>query len=296
MEASAQVHENGSDRWDAFPGRSPLSPDALKSGSEAAAIIEAAQAGTAPHKLDDGVFFADGRLVDLDRYGPAPRRAAGIYKPATLDAFIGYVKDTKGSHGLSVWVNPDYTAPKVVALLNDHDGVEKPAWRDYIVQTDLTLTEEWLHWVGKDGLLMPQAAFAEHVEDGVAEILEPDAAVMLEIAQSIQLAASATIRSAQRLTDGRVKFTYDEEIDGKAGDSGQYEIPTEFKLLIPPFLGEEGREVSARFRYRHGRGGEIQIGYKLNRPNQILLDALEEVVKTLDGEFKDKVYMGAPPA
>lgn len=284
----------------AFSGESPLSGAALSAETQVPAIIEAAQAATKPHDLGAGFYYSHGQVInlnpELEKLAETPRRAKGTYRPATLEAFIAYVAETKASKGLSIWVEPTPAAPKVVALLNDHDGIDGPAWRDYRVETALELTEEWRHWIGKDDQLMPQAAFAEHVEDGIAEILEPDAAKMLEIAQSIQLATSATIRNAQRLTDGRVKFTYDEEIEGTAGESGEYAIPTEFKLLIAPFLGEETREIGARFRYRHNRGGEILIGYKLNRPNQVLLDALEKVVEQLRAEFGEKVYMGAPPA
>lgn len=283
-----------------WPGKTSLSDEAAKAESGIPAVIEAAQAATAPHDLGAGFYFAQGQVInlnpELEKLGDAPRRAKGVYQPATLEAFIAYVAEKKATKGLSIWVEPTPAAPKVVALLNDHDGIDTPAWRDYRVETALELTEEWKHWLGKDDELMPQAAFAEHVEDGIAEILEPDAAQMLEIAQSIQLATSATIRNAQRLTDGRVKFVYDEEIEGKAGEEGEYSIPTEFKLLIAPFLGEEAREIGARFRYRHNRGGEISIGYKLNRPNQVLLDALGKIQERLTGEFGSKVYMGAPPA
>lgn len=266
-------------------------------GSEAATIVETALASAElkpvadvdkPHiaVVPEG---ASAVVLDLDRFRnlDRPHRKQGTFKPATVSSFIDLVEDQADPH-TTVWVHP--TSGKVVAVLNDHD--EDPAYGDYRAELALTATDEWLHWSRLDGQLVDQEKFAEHLEDGVKELVDPDAATMLEIAQSIHANTNAQFRSARRLSDGQVRVQFDETIDAAAGESGQLEIPTEFSLAIAPFIGEDPYRVNARLRYR-ASGGKLTIGYKLERPGDVVRDALDKIAEKL-GERFPRTFIGEP--
>lgn len=182
---------------------------------------------------------------------------------------------------------------RVVAIINDHESAGAPGWRDHRVELRLTHTPEWLYWTGQDGNAMAQTAFAEHVEGGLAEITEPDAAAMLEIAQTFHATSAATFRSATRLHSGEQRLQYDEEVRANAGAAGELEVPTELRLAVAPFIGEEPYAVKARLRYRVN-AGNLRLSYHLDRPEAIVRDALEQIADRLADRFA-RTYMGDPP-
>lgn len=269
--------------------------------NETQAAIDAGIALGEPHELQKQyasycVLVPAGARHELVRapaahpdFEATPDRARGTYRPATVDALISVIERHHDPENTTVWVHP--TSGRVVAIFNDHHA-QGAEWRDHRAQLDLAVTPEWQHWARRDGELMGQVAFAEHIEDGLSEIVEPAAADMLELAQTFQAHQSAHFRSAHRLQSGQVQVRYDEEIDAKAGQTGEMEIPSSFTLRIAPFLGEEPYRVDARLRYRMP-GGKLSLGYKLDRPDRIVRDALDHVAGRLVEKFPS-VFIGEP--
>jgi uncharacterized protein YfdQ (DUF2303 family) len=232
-------------------------------------------------------------LIDIQAprasHDPRPARMTGTVETDTAESFKAAVSE-HASPCTTVWVDRD--ARRIVAVINDHGP--DPEWGDHRVLLKLAHTPEWSHWAGLDGKLVDQLEFAEHIEDGVGEIVTPAAADMLEIAQSIHAHTQASFRSANRLHDGQVRVAYDETIDAKAGQSGDLSIPAEFELAVAPFVGGEPYRVRARLRYRV-QGGTLRIGYKLDRPHVVVLDALDGITEDISGSF-ERVYQGRPRA
>lgn len=274
-------------------------------GGDVQAAIDAGTALGAPRAIDDVrkphvvLVPADARaeVLDLDRfekYEPWPWRASGSYVAATVDSFGDYVAAHLSATDTTVWIHP--TDGTVVAVLNDHgDGQDDPRWRDWRVRLDLRHTDEWNHWTSRDGKLGGQEEFAEHIEDGLTEIAEPSGAELLEIAQTFHASTSAQFRQASRLRDGRIQVRYDEEVNAAAGSSGELTIPEEISLVLSPYVGEQPVELVARLRYRV-RGGNLAIGYKLDRPERVKREALERIADRVTERFPGRVFLGSPPA
>lgn len=266
---------------------------------DALAVIDAATRAAKPKALDDRnqVYTllvpegAKAEVIDvkdyLDANLDAPRRTSGTYRLATVASFVDYVKAHE-TDAQTIWV--DEKARKVTAVFNDATPAA-PAWRDHRAELALRLTDEWAHWTSKDGSLIGQEDFAEHIEDGVGEITEPDGATMLEIAQSFHATTNASFRAAHRLADGQVQVQYDEEVTASAGKKGELQIPQTFKLAVAPFVGEDRYALTARLRYRI-QGGKLRIGYKLDHPERALRDAVELIAERLRSDFT--VFLGEP--
>lgn len=266
----------------------------------AAAIIETAQQAVAPVELNEFTLYAvrdrDGALqvLDLERYRKEPERARGTYKPATVASFLDYTKRFAEAR-TTVWVHP--TEGKVTAVLDDNgDGVEAKGWRQHVVLLELIPTPDWLFWKEKDGQLMDQQTFAEHIEDGLEDVVDPEGAKMLEIAQSIQTHTGVKFHSGIDLSSGEVKFRYDEMVEAKAGEKGDLIVPQTFELGIAPFVGEDAYRITARFRFRN-RGGNLQLGYKLQQPELAERTVLEGIGERIGAELGDAapVYLGHAP-
>lgn len=265
--------------------------------SDAAAIIEVAQAATDPRELDAaklyGVVLPQGASVqtlDLEKFLPAPRLKKGKVEVSTVDSFEAYALEHVGD-GTTVWVHP--TSGAIIAVLNDHGKAPgDAAWGDHRAELKLIHTPEWLRWLSLDGQLVDQERFAEHVEDGLVEIVNPDGAELLEIAQTFHATTTAIFRSSKRLSSGAIELTYNEDIEATAGRGEDLEIPATIDLLLRPFIGEEPVELTARLRFRI-RDQKLAIGYKLDRPEDVIRDVLDRIAGRLADKF-DHVYTGSP--
>lgn len=251
-------------------------------------IIAAARQGMAPTTLNPDepqiVIVPDGTRpveVDLSAWRDTPARQTGIYKPATVESFASYVERHADPEVTSIWVHP--TSGRIVGIIDDV-GVESGGWRQYLAILKLESTPEWDHWEKRDGEMMGQEDFAEHVEIGIDDIVEPDGADVLELAQSFHAQSSSIFRQATKLSSGETQFQYDETVSATAGTTGKLEIPKGLVLGISPFLGEDPFKVFARFRYRIN-SGKLTLGYKLDRPELIKRQALQDIEGRLRETF-----------
>lgn len=263
--------------------------------TESAVIADLAARAATPYQVDPTkphVAHTAGQLLDLERFLPAPRRKSGSYRPATVAALTDYVNNHSDDH-TTFWVDKEHST--VTAVINDHSRGES-GWRDHRAIVQLLQSPEWKHWTAQDGRFLSQEAFAEHLQDGIEEIRQqPDAAMMLEIAQTIQGATKADWKTATRLDNGEVSFAYHEQIEATAGRKAHLEIPQTFTLAVSPFYGEEPFGLAARLRYRI-REGQLSIGYRLVRPHEVVLTVLSNIAERLRVEGFEHVYLGAPPA
>jgi len=231
--------------------------------------------------------------LDLERYGDEPRRHCGTIRVYDAPGFVQAVKDRAlGVEELKLYADEEHTA--LVAVLND-DTTSSPGWRDYRVELALRKRPEWTHWRARDGVLMDQEAFATHVEDGVDELVRPGAAEMLDLAQTFHATTSARFKGGHRLASGARQFVYEEEVDATAGSSGDVSIPEQLELAIRPFFGSDRYEVKARFRFQL-RGGDLALGYKLNRPDDVERAAFTAVAEHVAAELDVTAVAGSAPA
>ncbi len=266
-------------------------------GNGAAAVIAHVLASKQPQELSPDVpqivVVPAGCAAyepDLSAWRDRPVRKTGVYHPATVDALVAITNlHGEDNENTTVWVHP--TSGRVVTVFDDN-GREFSGYQQHRAVLQLQETPEWAFWTGQDGKMVGQEAFAEHIEAGLAEVEQPDAADLLEIAQSFHVKKDASFRSATRLSSGEIQFAYEETLAATAGRKGDLLVPTTFILLLAPFVGETERQVVAKLRYRLSQG-VLTLGYKLERPDKVVRDALDAVAETLAAEFP-RVFVGEP--
>jgi uncharacterized protein YfdQ (DUF2303 family) len=224
---------------------------------------------------------------DLDR----PRRAFANVDVFDGASFVAMVERRQMS-GPAPVIYADEDTLALVAVLND-DEADLAGWRDNRVRLGLRPTPEWAHWSKLDGKMVEQAAFAEHIEDGLNELRDPAPAIMLDIAQSIHGHVNARVKAARRLTDGRVQFAYEEDAGAQAGEGGELTIPETLTLVLAPFVGSPAYEMTARFRYRLGRG-EVTLGYKLDRPHKVKAAAFADIRTEVEAGLPNAAVINGP--
>lgn len=275
--------------------------------NDAQAIIDAAREGTEPHLIvreGDGLIVAVPdrtrvETIDVGRWLPRPARRKGKVSLHTGASLERYVQDQRGA-GTVLYA--DEANLTIVAVLDDHvatvtgdaaaDGVA--GWGQHRATLRLRHSPEWQHWASLDGKLVDQELFAEHVQEGIDDILTPDAASLLELAQTFRATTKGTFGSSKMLDSGQVQFTYHEELKATGGEKANIVIPAKIVLGLPVFDGATAAdEVHARFRYRLTEG-QLRLGYKMMRPHLVVRRAWEDVISGLERGLDLPVLWGTP--
>lgn len=271
------------------------------------AIIAAARAGQAVEELDLGSVYArqrsdggvdvidltgDAHLAQLDaidrRVGIAPSRKKGRVDLTEVASLATYVNSHKGMAS-TLWADRDQG--RITAVLNDH-GTE-PDWRDHRAVLTLRQTPAWKAWTAVSGRQLPQAEFADFLEDHLPDIVDPEGAVLLEVATSIQGSVGAAMKSAIRTDSGEVKIRYEETVEATAGRAGDLTIPTRITLALTPWEGVDPYKVTARLRWRVANGS-LTLGVILDQPEDVLRAAFANLVEVLEAETDLHVLHGSP--
>lgn len=269
--------------------------------SNAQAIVDIAVAAAEPQPLDaDSRFYAvtapagsEVCIVDLEdqleNHRDRPRRKTGTFNVHDAKSFTDYL-DKHETDDTEVWADTEQA--RIVGVINAHGGTAA-GHSDHRVVFTVRKSDAWKAWKEHDGQLLSQAAFAEHIEDRAIDIVRPDAADMLELAQSFQATIGVTFESSKALSSGERQLTYKEQVDARAGRTGQLEIPKDFDIAVKPFEGADPYRIRVRFRYRIS-DGNLRIGYRLERPADIMREAFLDVVAQVEAAGHDHVFRGIP--
>jgi uncharacterized protein YfdQ (DUF2303 family) len=228
----------------------------------------------------------DMKLVDLaDKVNeqlPQPYSLKQNVELLSLQSFIEYF-NRYSNESSTIFVNDKEAT--FTAVIDYHESQTSPAWKRHTAIYKCPKTKEWSSWIEKNNHKFDQEEFALFIEDNLKEIVEPEAAVMLEIASTLKAKKDVDFKSGVRIDNGQVQFTYSEIIQGNAGATGQLEIPELFKLNIAPFLKGTIYAVQARFRWRMNPSG-LSMWYTLIRPHACIDDALNDAVTLVEEQME----------
>lgn len=261
------------------------------------AVIDIAMRAGEPKKLEVGRVYAmvtnSGIVQKVDltgsEYTGLPPRKSGTTIVSDVESFLSYF-EKHGDDDSELFA--DVRQRTITAVLDAHE-VEVPRWGEHRLQLRLQHTLAWDAWKKIDGEYLTQEAFAEFVEDHVAEIAQPDKATMLELVESFSATTSAHFSSGTKLASGQRHLTYVEDVQAKAGARGDIVIPATLTLALSPFEGVEPFGVIARFRYRI-KDKELRLGIKLDRPEMALAAAFADVRALIDSATPMAVLSGSP--
>ncbi|MFF2522474.1 DUF2303 family protein [Streptomyces liangshanensis] len=277
---------------------SPLSAHLSSTAGDAQAVIDVAQRAADLKQLETGRVYAVAigdrvHQIDLtgEQYRDAPKFKTGTTTVRDVDSFLSYFEKHADA---STEVFADVERRSITAVLDAHEA-DGARWGKHRLLLELRHTSAWTAWTGMDNKLVPQKAFAEFIEDNLVDLVEPDSATMLELAESFEATTNAAFQSSQRLDNGQRRFSYVEEVNAKAGHKGDIVIPATLKLGLRPFEGSEPYAVVARFKYSLAKE-ELRLGFKIERPEDILTAAFADIRTLIDTGIPEYIAVlnGAP--
>lgn len=225
-----------------------------------------------------GVTIVD-EVVEVEKRGARLLgRKAGHHRVQTPDSFIEYLARHATSK-TEVWA--DEEGQKVVAVI-DGDERAEAGRQEHTITLAVKHSPEWTAWNERSGKFMGQAEFAEFIEQHAGDVRVPDAATLMEIAQTITGHRNVQFEAGQRVSDGSIQFAWHEETNAKAGKSGHLEIPERLSLGIRPFIAGTKYEIDAGLRWRVQSGtGAVVLALVLIDPATVLEDAFQEYLVTI---------------
>lgn len=270
--------------------------------TEASAIAEIARSTVAPtfYPNRKGVVVTnDGRVVILDNENsePHPKRKRAEVTVYDVPSFIAYVKSHAVAGQTHLFGDASETEAECSATFDYHSVAQggehgTANWGNHTATLNLRVTPEWLRWLSNNNRLFTQVDFAEFIEDNLADILKPDAAEILDIAQFLVGKKTVTFKSGRNLSNGAVQLEYSEQIDATSRKDDSMQVPSRIVLGLAPFVGAPVAQISARLRFRIGQNGLLSFQYVLDRPFKILEAGFNAAVAEIEKGTGLKVHRG----
>lgn len=206
-----------------------------------------------------------------------PLRKQGTYRFGDADDFVEYL-DKHHNEQTELWGNDK--SGTITAVIDAH-GASLPGHEQHTAILTLPYTRDWKEWIERDGKHSGQVDFAEFIEDHLPNFVDPTGADMLDLAQSFQATSKVDFASSHRVKSGETQLAYTENVQASAGKKGTLAIPDTFVIGIQVHERGPAYRVEARFRYRIN-GGTLALGYRLNRIDDVRLDAFDAVVGRIE--------------
>lgn len=235
------------------------------------------------------------QILDLASTAERPDRTRAnptFWDVASLVAYgnrfnAGFENDT------NTVVFGDRSTTKVTAIL-DYPTAEGPDWAQHRATLTMRRSPEWTAWTNSNKKQFEQEAFANLLESLAPDIVEPDAATVLEVALSLESHTCVAFKAGFTQKNGAKILQYSEDMTATAGATGSLKIPDKLVLNVKIFEGDElPSRVEAFFRFRV-TNSKLVLFYELIRPERVVEAAFEQVLKAVSTGLSLPMLHGAP--
>ena len=262
--------------------------------AEAVAILSDAS-DLAERLADEGLALVpNGYTVrDLAELTGAPRRPKGAVRLTTVQSLRRYLErfglttESDANIGAAA-VFADPLEGRYLAVLDYHTS-EAAAHGHHRAELRLLTSEPWNVWTGSASVRKGQHEFALFVESRLDDIVDPEAARVLEAVKSIEAARNVTFKSRVDLDREDVVFHYESETKG----AGDVAFPERLVLGIPVFDDGDPFRVEARLRYKMDDEAGLLLWYDLVNVEAVHRTAANDVLRQVEEiAGADHVFVG----
>ncbi|ODS43986.1 hypothetical protein BGK37_06510 [Pasteurella multocida] len=215
-------------------------------------------------------------VKSLENLQENPSRIRSKVSVSSEKSFIEYVNKFK-IDGTSIFYDLEELEAK--AVFDYHSSPSNPKWGDHIASYHFKKSKDWNAWERKDKEQMDQIEFGAFLERNIHTIAADgnivSGAELLAMVLAFEETRKSEFKSAHRLQDGTLSFTYTDEQSG-----GKTRLPEEIVLGIQPFHNGDYYQVKAKIRYRI-RDARLSLWYELINPEKVIEDAFNTSIENL---------------
>lgn len=267
------------------------------------------------------VKLEDGRLFAFRSTGDGAYTLDNITQPHTLapplPTFVKQNVTLQDEGSLVLYANKfknndtllfaDIATDRIVAAIDYHNipannragdegkttpGGDKPSAQllAHSAVLHMPKSEEWATWTGMDGKMVPQLDFVRFLEENAPDVVDPDAASLIEACRDMQALRKVNFTSVVRTESNNAeRFEYTDE--NKASSKGSVEVPNAFKLDLPVYFNGNSYLLDARLRW-HLDDGVLRLGIKLLRADKLRQTVFKEIVGAISSATSLDVIYG----
>ena len=170
------------------------------------------------------------------------------------------------------------------ATLNYHTK-DDPGRASWVVRYAFTVTERFRRWWNAlDASRIDHQTFVELLEDGLDDITEPEKLTVLDIVRTLRV-TSKSAGSTEIRKDGTTSISFNQDAHVRGSASGQTELPSNIRISVNVFEGEDMAPVDVDVRLRVGIDSEGKVGFRLSAPD------FEDVVTGIKKELVVKAEL-----
>lgn len=233
----------------------------------------------------------------ISQYLPTPRRTKASVRLETADSFIRYVDAYKTEETRIFVTVPDNAPPSFLAVIDYHRSDKNGArWGDHKAHLVTEFSEEWNRITRANKQKMDQVAFATFLEENAELMTTPKGAELLELVATLEGHNNISVSSAIKLSNGKVKMAYEEDVVLKGGastQSGEIEFPQRLQFGVEVLSGGQGFYANARLRYRI-ENRKVTFWYELIDVHLIIRDVVKGVIAQITEKLKIEPFNGTP--
>lgn len=252
----------------------------------------------------------------VDEYRDRPERIRGLAHFTELESFIAHAMRFS-DEGSALFGDRSPAAPALLAVYDYHPPVELPegAAKDarfggHRAKYTFPLSDEWKAWTTQNATAMNQAAFAEFLENHIADIVDPISALessraiidkllckfagpsrLIDLAKGLSVRVDSIVANKQDLQSGESTIRF--ETTHKDEKGAPLDVPGAFLLQVPVFRGGGAYQIAARLRYRV-REGKLSWWFDLYRTSETFDHAFGEACQRAHKETEIPLFMGSP--
>lgn len=247
-----------------------------------------------------------GLADQFEKYRTKPTRKTGVAKAETLESFIALTNLHKQENSV-IFADTSWKNPILLAVV-DYHSASAPDNGKHRIAYRFPVSEEWAAWLAIDNKPMTQEAFAEFIEDHIADLSTPDlqeqedfgsmfaAKVgfpneIIGLSRGLQIHAETRVKQAIKLQTGESQITFEE--DHKTANGDPLNVPGVFILNIAPFFMGESARVPVRLRYRL-RDGKLSWSCQLYRPDKYITEQVRADMDQASEETELPAFEGNP--
>lgn len=207
-----------------------------------------------------------------------PRRQTGNTWLRTSDSFCEFVE--RGFVEGTTICFASLGESTFTAIFNYQGPAGMPGWADRTANLTLEYTTEWKRWIKADRTKFSQLELADFFDANLDNIVEPDAASIVEMLTALKVKRKAEFHSAVDQNTGFTNVQYTENTSGEAV-KGSLDFFGKFTIGVAPFSGSDPYSVKCSLRFNIDNDNNLRVFFTL-----INSDLVEEAAFDVE---RDKV-------
>ena len=184
------------------------------------------------HDKDDNakplvIITGNGKIQSLEEYRDKPLQISTDREFCDLRGFVDYVNDFKTD------TTACFTGAKEIRTIFDYHGKDNPRWGKHQAVFAIQISRRWKIWEQAHNQWMSQKQFADFLDSGLNEIIDPSQAVILTLVQNFRATTSYEYDSEN--SAGREELRYRKIVQGGSSKSETITLPDYVTLALQPF-------------------------------------------------------------